>query len=59
MYALVGKPIANSNLFKNVDSMIRVYVGVSTRSTDINPSNTYRIIQILSVKIIMSSYEFI
>ena len=49
MYGLVGKPILNSDLYGDLARMMRVYVGVTKRSTDINQNNTYRVAKILSV----------
>lgn len=36
----------NSKEYDTYAKMIRVYVGISTRSTDINPKSTYRVINI-------------
>lgn len=48
IYALVGSPVSNSEKYKNVESMIRIYVGVDKRSADINDKTTFRAARILS-----------
>jgi len=45
---MVGNSIPNSEVFKDVTAMIRIYVGISTRSTDISPLNTYKAAKIIS-----------
>ncbi len=49
MFGLVGRPVLNSDLYGSLAKMMRVYVGVTKRSTDINHDNTYRVAKILSV----------
>lgn len=48
VYALVGSPVANSENYKSVQSMIRIYIGVSKRSTDVNAKTTFQASRILS-----------
>lgn len=50
IYSLVGNPIPNSNLYNSIESMMRVYVGVTNRSSDITAMNTYRVAKITSVR---------
>jgi len=49
IYRLVGSPVPNSSLYGSVEAMMRIYIGISKRSTDINEKNTYFAIKILSV----------
>ena len=49
MFGLVGRPVLNSDLYGSLAKMMRVYVGVTKRSTDISQKNTYRVAKILSV----------
>lgn len=49
IYSLVGEPVQDSSLYGSLEKMMRVYVGVTVRSKDINPDNTYRVEQILTV----------
>jgi len=46
---LVGDPVPGSSDYGSMTNMMRVFVGVTTRSTDITPNNTYRAIKIESV----------
>ncbi len=46
VYSLVGSP---NSQYTSVASMMRVYVGVSRRSTDENSSNTFGVVKILQV----------
>lgn len=48
IFSLVGNPIPNSNLYNSIESMMRVYVGVTNRTSDISPVNTYRVAKITS-----------
>ena len=50
MYGLIGKPVVDSDLYGSLAKMMRVFVGITKRSTDINQNNTYRVAKILSVK---------
>ncbi|CAF0786128.1 unnamed protein product [Brachionus calyciflorus] len=47
IFSLVGDPIASHTLFGSLEKMMRVYVGVNTRSTDITAENTYRVEAVL------------
>ena len=49
MYGLIGSPVENSDQYGNLARMMRVYVGVTKRSTDITQNNTYRVAKIFSV----------
>ena len=49
MFGLVGRPVLNSDLYGSLARMMRVYVGITKRSTDINQNNTYRVAKIFSV----------
>jgi hypothetical protein len=49
IYRLVGSPVPNSSLYGSVEAMMRIYIGINKRSTDINEKNTYFAIKILSV----------
>jgi hypothetical protein len=49
MFGLVGRPVLNSDLYGSLARMMRVYVGITKRSTDINHNNTYRVSKIVSV----------
>lgn len=55
MYALVGAADPSNPQYSSVTSMTRVYIGVNTRSTDINEKTTYRAARIISV-ILISPY---
>ena len=46
----------NSKEYDTYAKMIRVYVGISTRSTDINPKSTYRVINIEIVSFFFLSF---
>ena len=58
MYALVGSAVPNSQVFKDVQSMIRIYVGVSKRSADINARATHTASRILSVNNLILVIEY-
>jgi hypothetical protein len=49
---LVGDPVPDSPDFGSLANMMRIYTGVTTRSTDITPNNTYRAIKIESVNLL-------
>ena len=49
IYNLVGNPIKGSPMYGSLAQMMRVYVGITTRSTDINYRDTYRVLKIKSV----------
>jgi hypothetical protein len=51
IFSLVGNPVPNSNQYGSLAQMMRVYVGITTRSTDIDANNTYRVSKVLSVSI--------
>jgi len=53
IYRLVGPPVPNSSLYGTVEQMMRVFVGVNKRSSDIHTNNTYYAIKILSVIIMI------
>lgn len=48
IFKLVGSPVQGSNMYGTVESMMRIFVGINKRSTDINQNNTYYAIKILS-----------
>jgi len=48
VYALVGSAVPDSEVFKDVQSMLRIYVGVSKRSSDISLRTTYTATRVLS-----------
>ena len=45
MFDLVGQPVAG----ENVTSMMRLYIGMTTASTDINANRTYEALKIIAV----------
>ncbi|RNA11624.1 transmembrane protease serine 11D [Brachionus plicatilis] len=47
IYNLVGNPVNSHDLFGSLEKMMRVYVSVNTRSTDITAENTYRVESII------------
>ncbi len=49
IYNLVGSPLANKAQYSSLEKMIRVYVGVTNRSKDINKASTYRVAKIITV----------
>ena len=49
MYDLIGKPDPNNPKFSSLTKMIRVFVGVHDRSTDINAKTTYYAAEIIHV----------
>jgi hypothetical protein len=53
IFSLVGNPVRNSNQYGSLAQMMRVYVGVTTRSTDIDANHTYRVAKVLSVCILI------
>ena len=40
----------NSSLYGTVEAMMRIFVGINKRSTDISPNNTYYAVKVLSVR---------
>lgn len=48
IYGLVGQPVQGSDMYGSLAQMMRVYVGVTTRSTDVNYQDTYRVLSIKS-----------
>lgn len=50
VYSLVGSSVPNNLQYDSVTSMVRLYIGVSTRSTDINEKTTYKAVKISSVR---------
>ena len=49
MFSLIGHPVKNSDLYGSLARMMRIYVGVTKRSKDININNTYRVTKVFSV----------
>ena len=49
IFSLVGSPVANSTKYATIEKMMRVYIGVHRRSSDISPENTFYAEKILSV----------
>ena len=49
VFSYTGHPNENSTDFKSLEAMLRVYIGISKHSTDVNVHSTYRATRILNV----------
>ena len=56
IYGSIGYPVTGSPNYASLANMMRVYVGISKRSTDINVDNTYRVEQIIKVSFFFSFF---
>ena len=47
---MIGSPIRNDSRYSSLEAMMRLYIGVDNRLTDINANTTFYALNITTVK---------